>query len=272
MVNASRSSLVELALSLRSYRDRIVLVGRWVPYFLIEEYGRGDMTHIGSIDIDLAIDPSDSSDIYQSIVEIIETRGYKMKIGRKGEPIPSSFTKIISYEKREYEIQVDLLTSQDPARGGHRTRTVGRDLRARMIPECSIAFRHNFLKGIMGTLPGDGEITTEIRMLDISGCLGMKGILLGERYKEKDAYDIYAVVAECLENPKAVSNEISMNLDDILMERSIKMIRERFGSIRSAGTDWVGTFLEPNDKMAKDRVCAKVYVVMKEFLEGLDVG
>jgi hypothetical protein len=267
LVNASKSALVELALSLHSHQDRIILVGGWAPYLLLEKFGRGTISHIGSIDIDLAIDPIEDPEIYKTIVEILEYRDYRMKKGRTGEPITSSFIKTLKFEGREYDIQVDFLTTTEIDREKHRTRIVNRDLHARMVPECSLAFGHNFLKEIKGILPGDGELETEIRMLDISGCLGMKGALLGQRYKEKDAYDIYAIVADCLSDPKAVSHEVARYLNDPQLRTSIGMISDRFGSIRSAGVDWVGTFLAPEDRREKERVCAQVYFTMKEFID-----
>ncbi|MDG6224724.1 MAG: hypothetical protein QCI82_04340 [Candidatus Thermoplasmatota archaeon] len=269
LVNASMSALVELSLSLRSFRDRIVLVGGWAPYFLLEDHGRGTIKHVGSIDIDLAVEPGSDPDLYHNIVDIIESRGYRMKRGRTGEPIPSSFIRDLTSGEKEYEIQVDFLTTMDPDREGHRTRVVDRDLRARMIPECALAFKYNYFKNIEGILPGDGEIETEIRMLDITGCLGMKGRLLGERYKEKDAYDIYTVVADCMDSPKAVAGLVRGHLTDPMVRDSVDMIRKRFGSMRAAGTNWVGNFIEPFDTIARERAIAQVYITMKEFMDGL---
>lgn len=56
----SKSVLLELMTILGAYRDALVLVGGWVPYFLIENHKRpGDeFEHVGSIDIDLAVDPN----------------------------------------------------------------------------------------------------------------------------------------------------------------------------------------------------------------------
>ena len=39
---ASFSALVELALTLGTYKDSLVLVGGWSPYLLIRDHGRGD--------------------------------------------------------------------------------------------------------------------------------------------------------------------------------------------------------------------------------------
>jgi hypothetical protein len=40
LTRASMSALLELSLTLKSYRESIVLVGGWVPYFLIEQSGQ----------------------------------------------------------------------------------------------------------------------------------------------------------------------------------------------------------------------------------------
>lgn len=57
ITDASLSALLELSLTLNSYRDALVLVGGWAPFFLIEEFGRGGFPHVGSIDIDIAVNP-----------------------------------------------------------------------------------------------------------------------------------------------------------------------------------------------------------------------
>jgi hypothetical protein len=49
-VDICLSVIVEIMTVLGEYRDSIVLVGGWVPYFLIEDKKEA---HIGSIDIDL---------------------------------------------------------------------------------------------------------------------------------------------------------------------------------------------------------------------------
>jgi len=52
-VAAARSVLLELMLLLGEYCDHLVLVGGWVPEFLITQPSE---PHIGSIDVDLAVD------------------------------------------------------------------------------------------------------------------------------------------------------------------------------------------------------------------------
>jgi len=52
-VNACLSVPVELMTILGEFRDSIVLVGGWIPYFLLEN-SRNE--HVGSLDIDIALD------------------------------------------------------------------------------------------------------------------------------------------------------------------------------------------------------------------------
>lgn len=52
-VEAARRVLVDVAQVLASFRDAIVVVGGWVPDLLLPH---SEIEHIGSIDVDLALD------------------------------------------------------------------------------------------------------------------------------------------------------------------------------------------------------------------------
>jgi hypothetical protein len=257
---------------LRNYKDSIILVGGWVPYFLIEEYGEDEYSHVGSIDIDFAINPDEIDvDEYATIVEMIERRGYKNRIARDGSVIQFSFIKnIISpYDKKNYNVQVDFLTSPTKSNKKHRHRKVQHDLPARIAKGCDLAFNHNMNKKIEGILPDNGESNSEINMLDIPGCIGMKGIVLGEAYREKDAYDIYSVIGHCLNNPTIIANKVKPYLNEQSMKDGIDSIRNKFRNISAEGPSWTAIFMYPTDKEMQDRIKAESYVLVKEFLDGL---
>ena len=74
-VAAARSVLLELAHVLAEYRDSIVLVGGWVPALLFPE---ARSPHVGSIDIDLALDHRALKDPgYRTIRRLLIARGYE---------------------------------------------------------------------------------------------------------------------------------------------------------------------------------------------------
>ena len=271
LTRASMSALAELVLALASYRDSLVLVGGWVPYLLVREHGRGDFAHVGSIDIDLAVDPEGvDRDGYATIVELLEDRGYTGRLSRTGEPLPFSFARTVRWEGRTYSIQVDLLTSGEEGRRRHRH--VQPDLPARIAKGCGLAFRHNRLMSIESVLPGGGRAECEVRCLDIAGCIGMKGIVLGERFREKDAYDIYSVVGHCLGGPEEVAGDVAGHLGDEELSSGTDVIAQRFRGIEAEGPAWVASFLQPTDEEMRKRLTADAFVVMDRFLRALREG
>jgi len=80
ITSASKSVLLELMTILKSYRDSLVLIGGWVPYFILERHKPKeiDFMHIGSIDIDLVIDPRViDEEKYETITRALLNKGYK---------------------------------------------------------------------------------------------------------------------------------------------------------------------------------------------------
>jgi len=268
-------ALLELGTALHPYRDSIVLVGGWVPYFLLDDH-RGpdrDFRHVGSIDIDLAVDPGTvDSQGYAEIVELIMERGYRQRKSENGDTIPFSHSKKVKSpaDAKEYSIQVDFLTQADPNAGKkHRHRKVQPGLQARIALGCEIAFGHNYRRKLSGILPGNGETTLELRLLDIAGCIGMKGIALGERYREKDAYDIFSVVGKCLDGPVSVANKVKPYSNEAGIKRGLDNIREKFRSQRAEGPSWVAAFLS-DDPEERKRINAEAYIAVTDFIKALD--
>ncbi|MBU4190133.1 MAG: hypothetical protein KJ886_03945, partial [Candidatus Thermoplasmatota archaeon] len=273
VVEASKSVLVELVTTLKSYSDALVLVGGWVPYFLLQKYQRKNnpFRHVGSIDIDIAVNPKVvDAEKYATIVELINERGYVNKLDRTGKPLLYRFEKKTPspVDSNEYTVVVDFLTSESEIFSGkkHRHRTVQPDLRARMMRGCSIVFEHHTDFELKGILPKNGETIVNLRMADVVGCLGTKGIAFGERYREKDAYDIYAVIANYKKEPKDAASEVKPHLSNILINEGIKNIASRFRSINAEGPSWVANFLHPysEDAEARKRDIADAYMNVNE--------
>ncbi|MEE8400608.1 MAG: hypothetical protein V3R86_00435 [Candidatus Hydrothermarchaeaceae archaeon] len=265
----SKSVLIELMTALKSYSDALVLVGGWVPYFLLEKYKREDnpFEHIGSIDIDIAVDPRIvSSDVYATIVEIIKDRGYAPRKDINGNIIQYSFERKINSpeDDKEYIISVDFLSTQFEKQQRHRQ--VQQDLRARTMRGCTAVFKHYIRYELKGILPNNGETSVKMKIADVVGCITTKGIALGERYKEKDAYDIYSIVANYKNGPKDVAGEIVPFIKEELVKESIENIKNRFKSINGVGPVWVANFLNPTSKEEKERIMADAFMNVSELI------
>lgn len=194
-------------------------------------------------------------------------RGYSARMSKSGDEIPFSFQKDVPAPGgRSYGIAVDFLTCEDEE-GGHRHRKVQDSLPARTAKGCELAFGHNHRVAIEGALPGNGNARADVRALDLPGCIGMKGIVLGERYKEKDAYDLFSVISQCLEGPESVGLRVQPFMDERAMREGVGNIAERFCSISAEGPSWVGTFMYPDDAEQRRRAQAESFVLVDRFLK-----
>lgn len=268
LVEASRSALLELAITLRAYRDALVLVGGWVPYFLLRDHQQVDnpFVHIGSVDIDLAVDPErvDPRE-YATIEELISIRGWSRSDDR-----PFSFVRTVTspVDGSKKEIMVDFVTVQhERFIGRNRDRELQQGLKARPFRDVPIALGHRAEVTIDGELPGGGEVRAGILMADVVGCIGMKGHALGDRYKEKDAYDIYSVVDNYGEGPREVARAIRPYRGEPLIAESLDHIEELFSNPRAAGPRWVGDFHAAEMDDARQRLIQRAYQVVRLFLE-----
>jgi hypothetical protein len=96
----------------------------------------------------------------------------------------------------------------------------------------------------------------------------MKGIVLGERYKEKDAYDIYYLITYFKNGPVDVAKEINPYINNDLVTEAITTIKKDFDSREASGPSWVASFLnEGGDK--RERRITDVYMNINEFLKNL---
>jgi len=104
LVKAARMVLLEIMHLLGEYRELIVLVGGWIPELLIPQTG---MKHIGSMDIDLAMDhrtfPPDG---YRRIKELLTSRGY-----REGKQ-PFIFYRTVTLNNRTIDVEIDFLAGE----------------------------------------------------------------------------------------------------------------------------------------------------------------
>ncbi len=272
ITGASKTVLLELMATLRIYQDALVLIGGWVPYFLLEQSQRPNdqFIHVGSIDIDVAVDPLKINEPeYATIVELLKERGYAPAADKQGSAIPSSFERTVRSPatNKPYAIRVDFLTHVD-GQSSIKSRhvSVQNDLFARKIKGCAAAFKYQTRFSLSGALPDGGEMTVPIRMADLVGCLTMKGIVLGERYREKDAYDIYALIAHYQHGPADVAETLRPHLSDGLVRESVESIQAAFAHRSANGPAWVAGFLvNPLFSAERERFITDAFMVVDEF-------
>jgi hypothetical protein len=253
----SQSVLLELMTILGFYRKDLYLVGGWAPYFLLKLFQRpeDDFQHAGSIDIDLVIDSTRiPQDVYATIVERISERGYVERKSRTGAGIPFSFERDIDGLK----VVVDFLSGE-----------YGGTLLARKARGADILPEHHLDFQLNGTLPDGAENSCPLKMANVVSILTMKGITISERYKEKDAYDIYSVLAHYKEGPKSCLEEIKPHLGNKLISEGMKGIFDKFPNADATGPFWASTFIAPGDPARIKVLQAEIYEDVRPFVEGV---
>jgi hypothetical protein len=267
--------LLELATLLRAYDEALVLVGGWVPMLLLEAHGMpgSAAAHVGSIDIDLAVDPQKLDESrYATVLELLERRGYRMARDGRGHAMPASVERVVQSpaNDKSYTIRVDFLTPiQTGAQPAHRL--MQEAWMARKMKGCEAAFAHQERVALTGTLPDKGgAITVPVRLADVVGSLTMKGIVLGERYREKDAYDIYMLLRYYKGGPRAVAEAMKPWLEEPLAAEAMAAIKRAFAARDAHGPAWTTAFLHPVYREERERLLTEVFMVAQEFVTCLE--
>ena len=269
---ASLSVLLELWTTLGAYRDAMVLIGGWAPYFILQAFQEPDnpFQHVGSIDIDLVLNPAAiGSREYATIVDLISQRGYRPRLNRLGRPVEFAFEREVDMPgvAEKAIVEIDFLAPEYGGTGrSRRHQVVQDDLLARKARGADVVFEHNFPYPLAGVLPDGAEAAAEIRVADVVGCLTTKGIAIGQRYAEKDAYDIYSVLANYKGGPLDAAGEVRGFLDNGLVHEAVGNIADKFRTIRASGPQWVAAFLG-GSVGERERVAADTYVQVTNFLE-----
>lgn len=268
ITSASKSVLLELMTILKAYREHIILIGGWVPFFLLESRRLPgvEFTHVGSIDIDLVIDPNIiDDDKYATITQLLLHRDYE-----PSKDILYQFVRAVRSEidGREYKVGVDFLNPAPPVGKGRsrRHRQIQPDLKARNLVGAEIAFQSNQMASLEGILPGNGKTRLKFKLASLPSFLALKGIAFGERYKEKDAYDIYCLCDYYDQGPGSVAAEVKPAKDIPVVRKGLGFIRERFSSPDAEGPSWVANFMAIADPREKEEMRQRSYMTVNEML------
>ncbi len=268
LTELSKSVLLEIMTLLKGYSGHIVLVGGWVPYFLLQRYYKtSDFQHVGSADIDLVIDPAlIKSGAYETIAEILEKNKYHPRKDRNGNPIEFSFEKDINGTT----IHVDFLSAEYPNKTNKRHRMIQPDLKARTLKGAKIVMEHNYEENIEGRLPNNAEVKIKLKIADIVGSLATKAIVITERSQAKDYYDIYSLICNYKDGEISCAKEIKPFLKDNDIKEAIEEIKKSFEKETSLGPTLIGTFMHSHDEYAKIRVMTDSFMRINRFLSLLE--
>jgi hypothetical protein len=286
-VNACKSVLLELVHLMGELKDEMVIIGGWTPSFLFpkarEPQAKAmldpaiftpavfdtDEPHIGSLDIDVALNFSNiPDDTYQTILKAFLKRGYT-----RDKDQPFRFFRKVRVEGADpVEVEVDLMAGEyGGTTRGHRTQKV-QDIRARKARGCDLAFDSSITVTLEGELPDGGKDKVSFKVAGIVPFLVMKGMAMHDRMKEKDAYDIYYCVEHFPGGTSKLIAEFSSFSRNKLVLEGLGKIRGKFASVKHVGPVWVADFLEITEKEDREIIIRRAFERVNELLDALKIS
>ena len=255
-VEAAHRVLIEIMQVLGEYRDQMVIIGGWVPTLHLGN------KHIGSMDIDIALDKEAiHPDTYSTIRKLLQKQGY-----RPDGTQPFIFYRDVDMDGGMITIEVDFLASEY---GGtaekHRTQHV-QDIRARKARGCDLAFDNPIRLRVSGMMPNGAENEIELNVCRLVPFIVMKGMALHDRSKDKDAYDIYFCLKNISGGVKAIADEFQPFIRNKLVVEGLRKIQSKFKSITSIGPIAVVDFMAIEDREERVRLGRDVFETVRDFL------
>lgn len=266
---ACHSVLIELIHILSDFVDDIAIVGGWVPELLIPNAVE---EHIGTIDIDLALNPINiSKNVYSTINKLLTKHNYKQNDKDNAQ---FKYFKTVKINGDAYTIEVDLLTGEYLGQTGrnrrHETIQDVKPLKARGV---DLVFNRTETVRISGDLPNNGGKDTVIcKIAGIVPFIVMKGIVLKNRRKEKDAYDIEYVLRNYRADATgigAIAELMAPDLDHATVKEALSNIENAFLSPDHYGPTDIITFLEIDDEAEQAIRKRSAYETVQNFLNTL---
>jgi len=179
-VAAARRVLVDVGQVLASFRDAIVVVGGWVPDLLLAE---AQVTHIGSIDVDLALDAVKLEDgRYAELLKLLLDTGRYEK-GDKDFQLVTSVD--LGDGEASVRVEVEFLASSDVKLKKNHPKLV-EGFRVLQFPAFEAAFGSPKEIELEGLMISGAPNTVHLRVASLSDFMVMKAHAIGGRDKPKD--------------------------------------------------------------------------------------
>jgi hypothetical protein len=224
---AGRAVLLDVLTVLGQYLDGMVVIGGWVPDIRFPDQG-----HIGSLDVDLAVDPRTvKPSAYASMRTRLVAAGYQQTAPHSG-----IFVKEVTAGGPTVRVKLDLVTGEDTAEA--ESTALVQDLRLGRLRGVEVALDHATSIELSGRLPTGEENTVRARVVDVPAFLCLKAFALNERKKEKDAYDVYFCLRHFDGGPAALADACRYLLTLDRGREAIAILGQKFATLNSVGPQW----------------------------------
>ena len=260
-VEAAHRVLIDVGQVLASFDDCIVLVGGWIPDLLLPAAAE---PHIGSIDVDLALDAAKLGDgRYADLLKLLlDTRRYR--------PGEKQFQLVVDVDLKDgdkpVQVELEFLAPKEVKLKKNRPKLV-KDFRVLQADGCAAAFRDPISTSLSGQNVQGATNTVHLRIASLPDFLVMKAYAIGGREKPKDSYDF----CYCLEHVEGgmdtLASEWKKRAGDADIVKAIGILREKFATVDSFGPQQVVEFGNSANDEERAMQARRAYESVQEFLK-----
>ena len=259
-VAAAKRVIVDVMQVLASFQDCLVLVGGWVPDLLI---GDSDEPHVGSIDVDLALDAGKLNEgRYAEMLKLLlNTKRY-----RQGEKDFQFLTEVdLKDGEKPVIVEVEFLAPKEVKTEKNKPKLL-EGFRVLKADGCAAAFHSPLSRKLKGEMVNGAVNTVFLQVASVPDFLIMKAFALNGRDKPKDAYDI----CYCLDHYAGGITELAeawcIQGDDLGVSKAIGFLSEKFESVNSYGPMQVVEFHNDHDHDIREQQARRAYELVRQFL------
>jgi hypothetical protein len=257
---AARRVLVDVGQVLASFVDCLVVVGGWTPDLLLPD---ADEPHVGSIDVDLALDAAKLNDgRYAELLRLLlDTKRY-----RKGS---KDFQLVVEVDLKDGEkpvqVEVEFLAPKEVKLKKNKPKLLG-DFRVLQVEACSEAFHAPVELRIPGQNVRGATNTVRLRVASLTDFLVMKAHAIGGRDKPKDTCDFCYCLEQFPAGMASLAEDWRMRAGERNIARAIEILREKFASVDAFGPQQLVEFHSAPDVDTQAMHARQAYELVRKFL------
>jgi predicted nucleotidyltransferase len=260
-VEAARRVLVDVGQVLASFRDAIVIVGGWVPDLLVPNARHA---HIGSIDVDLALDAAKLGDgRYAELLKLLFDTG---RYQRGDKDFQLVTTVELGDDEVPVRVEVEFLAPADVKLKRRHPKLV-EGFRVLEFPACAAAFHDAEAVELEGLMISGAANTVHLRVASLPDFIIMKAHALAGRDKPKDVYDLCYCLDEYPDGIAIVARDWRSRRQDPLVASAIEILREKFTTVDHYGPRQLATFHESTSEDEQAMYARRAYELVQKLLE-----
>jgi hypothetical protein len=263
-VEAARRVLIDVGQVLAAFRDALVVVGGWVPELLLP---RASNPHVGSIDVDLALDAARLGDgRYAELINLLLGTGRY----ERGEKDFQLVTRVdLGDGEAAIRVDVEFLAPAAVKLKKNRPKLV-EDFRVLRFPVCEVAFTDPESIEIEGRMISGASNTVRLRVVSLPDFIIMKAYALEGRDKAKDVYDICYCLDELPDAMSSVAAAWQSRRDEPFVERAITILAEKFKTADHYGPRQLAAFHDSTDDDEQAMHARRAFELVRRLLVEVD--